>query len=244
LLLTNVALQKPSLHLIHTSGTSIFEQLQWEEALLRADDRNWCIINEGTSPAIVLGISGKIDQHIHLEKNTLPIIRRFSGGGTVVVNEQTVFVTFIWNEKESGVTCTPSSVMQWNGAFHEALFAPHPFKLKENDFVMGERKCGGNAQYLCRGRWLQHTSFLWDYDPALMGLLKHPPKMPSYRQNRDHEAFICRLEEFLAKEEYMARLRQKLAVDFIVTEVKNIADIVERPHRKSTLRLSPSSCPI
>ena len=37
----------------------ILRQLHLEEALLRADEGNWCILNDGTAqPAIVLGISG------------------------------------------------------------------------------------------------------------------------------------------------------------------------------------------
>ena len=37
----------------------ILRQLLLEEALLRADSGNWCIVNNGTSvPAIVMGISG------------------------------------------------------------------------------------------------------------------------------------------------------------------------------------------
>ena len=37
----------------------IYDQLLLEEALLRSDTRNWCIISEGSPPAIVMGISGK-----------------------------------------------------------------------------------------------------------------------------------------------------------------------------------------
>lgn len=228
---------KPVLHLIHTAGMPIMQQLQWEEALLRADNRNWCLINEGTTPSIVLGISGKVDQHVEETSNTLPLIRRFSGGGTVVVNEHTLFVTFIFNEADIGVSCTPGTVMQWTASFHQPLFAPHPFQLRENDFVIGERKCGGNAQYLCRGRWLQHTSFLWDYNPTQMAFLKKPPKMPGYRENRDHEAFVCRLGEYLCQKSYLEKLREKLRVDFeLVDEVGSvdILEILERPHRRST----------
>ena len=36
----------------------ILEQLQLEEALFRADQRNWCLLNSGSPPAIVMGISG------------------------------------------------------------------------------------------------------------------------------------------------------------------------------------------
>lgn len=225
---------KPTIHLLHTSGMPIMQQLQWEEALLRADDRNWCIINEGTPPAIVLGISGKINQHVDTVRNTLPLVRRFSGGGTVVVNEDTLFVTFIFNETDIGVSGTPGNVMQWTAAFHKPLFDPHPFHLRENDFVIGEKKCGGNAQYLCRGRWLQHTSFLWDYDPALMDLLKHPPKMPSYRQNRGHQEFVCRAGEYLERDVFAKRVRDKLSEIFTVVEQTDISEVIDRPHRKST----------
>lgn len=45
--------------LLHLQKVPILRQLLLEEALLRADTRNWCIINNGTSvPAIVMGISG------------------------------------------------------------------------------------------------------------------------------------------------------------------------------------------
>lgn len=229
-------MDKPLLNFIHTQGLSILEQLQWEEALLRADSGNWCVINQGTPPAIVLGISGKIDQHVHHERNTLPLIRRFSGGGTVVVNEDTLFVTFIFNEEEIGVSCTPGNVMKWVAGFHTSLFDPHPFHLRENDFVIGERKCGGNAQYLTRGRWLHHTSFLWDYHPSQMALLKHPPKMPSYRENREHEAFVCRAGEYLAQDLYLERCRHKLSEVFRLNEVVSISEYLERPHRKSVVQ--------
>ena len=46
-------------NILRLRGHPILQQLQLEEALLRADKANWCIINDGTpSPAIVMGISG------------------------------------------------------------------------------------------------------------------------------------------------------------------------------------------
>ena len=45
--------------LLRLTRIPILQQLQLEEALLRADSSNWCIINDGTpAPAIVMGISG------------------------------------------------------------------------------------------------------------------------------------------------------------------------------------------
>ena len=55
-------------HLIHLKGMSIFDQLTLEEQLLRDDSRNFCILSEGSSPAIVMGISGKPEELIHIPK--------------------------------------------------------------------------------------------------------------------------------------------------------------------------------
>ena len=45
--------------LLRLQNVPILRQLLLEEALLRADSNNWCIVNNGTSvPAIVMGISG------------------------------------------------------------------------------------------------------------------------------------------------------------------------------------------
>ena len=53
------------IHLVRTAGVPILRQLRLEEALLRADARNVVLINEGSPPSIVLGISGKTEQLLH-----------------------------------------------------------------------------------------------------------------------------------------------------------------------------------
>ena len=45
--------------LVRTSGLGVLRQLKLEEALLRVDSGNWCLINDGVdTPAAVLGLSG------------------------------------------------------------------------------------------------------------------------------------------------------------------------------------------
>lgn len=184
------------MNILHLN-TSIDKQLRLEEQLLREDSRNFCLINTGSPPAIVMGISGKAEALVHLDQlpNSIPLLRRFSGGGTVVVDENTVFVTFICNKGDHDFPAYPEPILRWA----ESVLAPATkgLQLRENDFVIGERKCGGNALYIKKDRWLIHTSFLWDYDPNRMALLKHPAKTPKYRQGRSHEEFICRLADHL-----------------------------------------------
>lgn len=50
------------------------------------------------------------------------------------------------------------------------------------DYVFGNRKFGGNAQSITKGRWVHHTSFLWDYEMMNMFYLKLPKRAPDYRQ--------------------------------------------------------------
>src|SRR5687767_1077557 len=78
----------------------IFQQLQLEEAILRSENsENWCIINQNNpEKAIVMGISGVFNELVNSEtfcRSPIPVIRRFSGGGTVVVDHNTLFITFI-----------------------------------------------------------------------------------------------------------------------------------------------------
>ena len=45
--------------LVRTAGLPLLRQLKLEEALLRADGGNWCLINDGAASATaVLGLSG------------------------------------------------------------------------------------------------------------------------------------------------------------------------------------------
>src|ERR1700733_5846263 len=185
------------MNILHLQNTPIYDQLLLEEQLLREDDRNFCLINTGSTLAIVMGISGKADTLVYLDQlpESIPILKRFSGGGTVIVDENTVFVTFICNKTDHAFPAYPEPILRWA----ESILAPaiEGLKLRENDFVIGEKKCGGNALYIKKDRWLVHTSFLWDYDPARMSLLKHPAKTPKYREGRSHEEFVCRLSEYL-----------------------------------------------
>ena len=64
------------------------------------------------------------------------------------------------------------------------------FQLIENDFTVAGRKVAGNAQCITKGRWLQHTSFLWDFSKDRMALLQEPARRPQYRGNRKHGTFL------------------------------------------------------
>ncbi len=229
---------KPVLNLIKLASIPILQQLQWEEALLRADTRNWCIFNQGSPPAIVMGISGQVQHLIHqakLEQAPIPLIRRFSGGGTVVVDENTLFVTLICQADALPISPFPRPLMQWTATLYRPLFSLHSFQLQENDYAIDERKWGGNAQSIVRGRWLHHSSLLWDYCLEYMDYLAMPPKTPAYRQGRSHAEFLCRLRDYWPHPElFQDQLVEQLSHHFnlVEKEINEIEQIASLPHRK------------
>lgn len=225
------------IHLVHLN-LPIFEQLQLEEALLRTDTRNWCLINQNSPPAIVMGISGKQELLIHPD-NQLPVIRRFSGGGTVVVDENTLFVTWICNTSDT-VEGFPDRIFKWTESLYKNLFTNLPFALRENDYVLGDRKFGGNAQYIRKDRWLHHSTLLWSYNKERMNSLLLPQKAPKYREQRPHDDFLCSLDTFYTCRQTFLKSLSELCNQFEVEHV-DLAEalhVLKSPHRTSTTILS------
>ncbi len=229
-----------SFNLLRLKNYPIYDQLLLEESLLRSDEGNWCLINEGSPKAIVMGISGKKEELIHCERaeqEGIPVIKRFSGGGTVIVDENTLFITFICQKQLHSFPAYPEPIMKWIEEIYKQAFSHPEFCLRENDFVFGERKCGGNAQYIKKERWLHHTSFLWDYLPENMQYLLHPKKTPPYRAGRSHEEFLCKMGEFFSdKEGIIQSLIEALRSRFPLQSV-SLEHALERrkgPHREST----------
>ncbi len=213
---------KPSsyntLYWLDLSSLFILDQLWIEEALVRHGFGNWCIINSGSPPAIVMGISGKSEQWVHL--NTLqdtPLIQRYSGGGTVAVDENTLFISLIFDKTHLSTPAFPEEIMRWSAQWYTPVIDHPDFALRENDYVIGGKKCGGNAQYITKHRFVHHTSWLWDYNPLHMNRLKHPPKEPNYRSNRSHEEFLCTLQpHFPSKEAFFTAFKNHMATQFTI----------------------------
>lgn len=225
--------------LLKLDKVSILEQLRIEEALLRAGQGNWCIINSGSSPAVVMGISGKPEKLVHVERlkeDNIPLIKRFSGGGTVYIDPDTVFATFICEADLLPILPQPKPILDWSAAIYRPFFPG--FELRENDYVFGEKKFGGNAQYIQKNRWLHHTSFLWDYNPEKMNYLKLPERRPTYRGDRSHEEFLSTLQFLFTKKrnliESLCHHFQK-TLNAEIASLNEIEEVLNSPHRKATI---------
>lgn len=70
----------------------------------------------------------------------VPVIKRFSGGGTVAVDRDTVFGTLIVEAAAlPEVECYPRPIMAWSEGFYSSVFAPHgAFGLRDNGALKPE----------------------------------------------------------------------------------------------------------
>ena len=85
--------------------------------------------------------------HIDKAKEAkVDVIKRFSGGGTVIVDENTVFSTLIMNAASlPHVECYPRPIMRWTEGVLQPIFCPF------GDFRLA---CHGG------GLWLNSLCFL------------------------------------------------------------------------------------
>jgi lipoate-protein ligase A len=230
---------------------------------------------------IVMGIGGKPNNLLNIDlvkQDGVAVVKRFSGGGTVVLDPSSIWTTFIGRTKDfAHIEPYPRAIMKWSA---DSIFGPAfqqlqqhqlqeqqkltadtdkhmdiqrgqktlvldskscgssevtgsiiripydrnknlasssrptllasagnskedgtppllpDFSLRENDYTLGERKIGGNAQTIVKGSWLHHTSFLWDYDVGNMAYLTLPQKRPDYRGGRSHDDFLIKLNTY------------------------------------------------
>ena len=116
-----------------------------------------------------------------------------------------------------------------------------PSSLLCADYALGDRKFGGNAQALSRGRWLHHTSFLWSYERERMALLKPPPKAPPYRAGRAHDDFLVPLQSVFGeggREEMVdgfAACARAAGFDLVPTPVEEALALLEGDYHRSTV---------
>lgn len=245
-----MSLSQPAnlVQLVRTSGLCILRQLRLEEKLLRSPGAgNWCLLNDGTPDrSVVLGISGKPHQLVDVRRaldDGVRVIKRFSGGGTVIVDRDTQFVTLVMNAAAvPDLALFPRQIMEWTGTLYggrpHGVFADVPgWQLRENDYVIGERKVGGNAQSISKDRWLHHTSFLWDFREETMKYLTNPAKQPRYRANRSHSDFLAPLKTYLPDRNALAtRIEAALegmGLEVAPASIEQAEDAVAAFHRGS-----------
>jgi lipoate-protein ligase A len=81
-----------------------------------AADKNREISKRDKHTSIVLGFSGKAHLLIDIPKvieDDITVLRRYTGGGTVIVDSSTCFVALIMNSNEADCQPYPREIMTW-----------------------------------------------------------------------------------------------------------------------------------
>lgn len=198
------------------------ENLACDEALLdlcneRGEEtlRFW----ESPVPFVVVGYGNRIASEVNVEeceRRAIPILRRCSGGGTVVQGPGCLNYNLTLRIAEHGplatVTGTNEFVMERNRAALEQLLglnvavkghtdlafqevesdaATPPLNAQRSTLNSPWLKFSGNAQRRRRHALVFHGTILHGFDLSLLdSLLRFPSVQPDYRASRGHTQFV------------------------------------------------------
>lgn len=179
--------------------------LACEEALLEASDlghggevlRVW----ESSTPFVVLGYANKVAREVRAEacaSRGIPILRRCTGGGTVVQGPGCLNYALILHCPESSALASITSANRHLMEIHAELIrslSGRPVQVHGvSDLAVNGKKFSGNAQRRTHSWMLFHGTFLLDFDLTLVEqLLPMPSLQPEYRAGRAHGLFLTNL---------------------------------------------------
>jgi lipoate---protein ligase len=191
------------------------ENLALDEALLDDADagasgevlRFW----ESPTPFVVVGYANKIASEVNVpacEGKGIPILRRCSGGGTVVQGPGCLNYAVILRITETGPTRSISAANQFvmervragiqsaigNRQSAISIQGHTDLTLSTHHAPRTTQKFSGNAQRRRKNFLLFHGSLLLNFPlPLISELLNMPSLQPDYRASRAHEEFITNL---------------------------------------------------
>jgi lipoate-protein ligase A len=194
---------------------TLAENLALDEALLlhaEAGGPEVLRIWQWRRHAVVLGAGGRIADDVHEDAcaaDGVPIFRRSSGGGTVLLGSGCLLYSLTLRfDRDPALTDLHAS---YRFIFERMLHALRPLAPSlahqgSSDLTLGERKCSGNSQQRKRTHLLHHGTLLHAFDTtAVSRYLKIPPRQPDYRQQREHADFLINLP--IREEELCEALR-------------------------------------
>ena len=127
----------------------------------------------------------------------VPILRRVSGGGTVLQGQGCLNYSLILDCEISelqNIESTFRYVLNRHGRLIAALTGLKIAVEGISDLTVSGRKFSGNAQYRKARYALVHGTFLLNFDLVqIERYLRMPMKQPDYRQNRPHSDFVTNL---------------------------------------------------
>lgn len=180
------------------------ENLACDEALLDLCDeggagellRFW----EPSQYFVVVGYANKVSHEVHrsfCDFNSIPILRRCTGGGTVLQGPGILNYSLILRTESplDSIPATNDFILKRHQTALAAMLKATVELQGQTDLAIGGLKFCGNAQRRKKHFLLFHGSFLLNLDVDLVEKsLPFPSKQPDYRLGRSHVDFLLNLK--------------------------------------------------
>ncbi|MFH1552869.1 MAG: biotin/lipoate A/B protein ligase family protein [Candidatus Omnitrophota bacterium] len=149
---------------------------------------------------VVVGRAGRTSEDCFLDRCRacgIKIIRRISGGGTVLEGpgcfNYSVILSYDRDKMYRDVRDSYRRILgNISDIFKARGYGVDFFPV--SDLALGGKKISGNAQARKRKYFLHHGTILFDFDlEKIPFLLRHPATEPEYRKGRAHRDFIANI---------------------------------------------------
>jgi lipoate-protein ligase A len=155
---------------------------------------------ESPVPMAVVGAGGSVAIDVNrteCEADGVPVLRRASGGGTVLLGPGCLgFSLILRTDREPGLHLIQPATRYVMNRTRNAIRDLVPDAAVEgvSDLAVGGRKFSGSAQQRKRMHFLHHGTLLCGFDLNLVSrYLKAPERQPEYRDGRGHDEFLMNL---------------------------------------------------
>jgi len=182
------------------------ENIAFDEALWRLAEKHsggeYLRFWESSKVFVVMGLTGRAQTDvnlIHTQEDNIPVLRRSSGGGTVVQGPGCLNYAMVLSKQKHPQINDLRKSYEWisakviealRQAGVEAYFRP------TSDIATGEgeKKFSGNAQRRGKHYILHHGTILYKFDLSLISRYLNMPKdIPEYRKHRSHTDFVTNI---------------------------------------------------
>lgn len=196
--------------------------LALDDALLEAAEKHgggevlrfW----ESSVPFVVMGAGSPSQSDVDLPAcrgAEIPVLRRSSGGGTVVQGPGCLNYALVLDRQTRpelhSIDSTNRAVLQSVGRALGRLGIPAE-QAGVSDLGVDGRKFSGNAQRRKKRHLLFHGTVLYGFDLSLIArCLREPERQPEWRALRRHDDFVRNLD--LHPEDFKRELRKEWAAE-------------------------------
>jgi lipoate-protein ligase A len=148
----------------------------------------------------VVGRSSYVDAEVHQDacrELGIPILRRVSGGAAIVTGPGCLMYALLLSyQNYPGLRVVNQAHAFVLETLANALapLAPGVRYCGTSDLALDKMKFSGNSMRCRRRHFLYHGTILYNFPLDMISrCLKIPPRMPEYRNGRDHRAFVTNL---------------------------------------------------